>query len=113
MTASKQRHRGVVFLVEDARGRDSRDNTMPVGLPVCLCRTIVLAMALSGRRTAFRTWGPASAAEMLGHQRQGFVRIDVAENRHDHVVGHEVLGVILPQVLGREAFDRFGLAALR
>ncbi len=49
-------------------------------------------------------------AEKPGDQSRGFVWIDVAENGHDHIVGNEVLGVIFPQIFGREALDRFGFA---
>ena len=53
------------------------------------------------------------AAEVLLHQRQGFVGVDVAEDRHDHVVRHEILGVVLPAGPSAVSFShRVGLAAL-
>ncbi len=47
---------------------------------------------------------------MLVDDGQGLVRIDVAENGNDHVIGHEVFVVILLQIFGRKSFDRFGFA---
>ena len=36
-----------------------------------------------------------------GARRHGFVRVDVAEDGHQHVVGNEVLGVVGAEVFGR------------
>ena len=41
----------------------------------------------------------------------GLVGVDVAEERDDHVLRHEVAGVVRSQVAAREGLDACGLAA--
>ncbi len=73
---------------------------MPVGLPIFLWRTIVLGMALGSlNRDGLEVGVGLQPAELLLHQGQRFVGIDVAEDGDDHVVRHEVLRVIVAQIL--------------
>ena len=84
---------------------------MPVCLPIGLVPDDRLGDGVADDRTEIGRKSAAGfqTAELLFHQGQRFFRVDVAEDRHDHVVRHEILGVVVPQVLGRELLDSLRL----